>query len=212
MFSRTKATVRHVIRSVIRDCAVWMIGALWPSSRPATTTEITPEACTSSAATKAANGVRNEIAVSISGSVIRLRSQATSTKNGEADRAAPPPAARTKSMPTSASATPPERAAMAVRSATRAVASLSSDSPSRIVTTRRGRPIRRATAVAATASGGATDRADRDGRRPADAGHQPLHDRRRPPATVSTTSTTESRRIEPRLALKSTSEVWIAAA
>ena len=46
MFSRTKATVRQVIRSVIRDCAVWMIGALWPSSRPATTTEMTPEACT----------------------------------------------------------------------------------------------------------------------------------------------------------------------
>ena len=57
MFSRTKATVRQVIRSVIRDCAVWMIGALWPSSRPATTTEMTPEAWISSAATNAANGV-----------------------------------------------------------------------------------------------------------------------------------------------------------
>ena len=45
---------------------------------------------------------------------------------------------------------------MAVRSDTRAVASLTSDSPSRIVTIRRGSPIRRATAVAATASGGAT--------------------------------------------------------
>ena len=83
VFSRTKATVRHVIRSVIRDWAVWMIGALWPSSRPATTTEMTPEACTSSAATNAANGVRNEIAVSISGSVIRLRSHATSTKKAK---------------------------------------------------------------------------------------------------------------------------------
>ena len=47
-------------------------------------------------------------------------------------------------------------APIAVRSATRAVASLSSDSPSRIVTIRRGSPIRRAIAVAATASGGAT--------------------------------------------------------
>ena len=47
-------------------------------------------------------------------------------------------------------------AAKAVRSDTRAVASLSSDSPSRIVVILRGRPIRRATAVAATASGGAT--------------------------------------------------------
>ena len=46
--------------------------------------------------------------------------------------------------------------ASAVRSATSAVASLSSDSPSRIVTIRRGSPIRRPIAVAATASGGAT--------------------------------------------------------
>ena len=45
---------------------------------------------------------------------------------------------------------------MAVRRHTSAVASLTSDSPSSIVTTRRGRPIRRAMAVAATASGGAT--------------------------------------------------------
>ena len=54
---------------------------------------------------------------------------------------------------------PPSRStitAVAVRRATRAVASLRSDSPSRIVTTRRGSPIRRPIAVAATASGGAT--------------------------------------------------------
>ena len=100
MFSSTKATVRQVIRSVMRDCAVWMIGALWPSSRPATTTEMTPEAWISSAATNAANGVRNEIAVSISGSVIRLRSQATRRKKttpisdaaaGSDGRSRPPP-------------------------------------------------------------------------------------------------------------------------
>ena len=47
-------------------------------------------------------------------------------------------------------------ATIAVFSATRAVASLSSDSPSSTVTTGRGMPIRRPTAVAATASGGAT--------------------------------------------------------
>ena len=45
---------------------------------------------------------------------------------------------------------------MAVRRHTSAVASLTRDSPSSSVTTRRGRPIRRAMAVAATASGGAT--------------------------------------------------------
>ena len=47
-------------------------------------------------------------------------------------------------------------AAIDVRRATSAVASLSSDSPSRMVTIRRGRPMRRPMAVAATASGGAT--------------------------------------------------------
>ena len=66
--------VRQFIRSAIRDCAVCRIGALCPSSRPATTTAITPEACTSSAAMYAANGTTNEIAVSRTGSVIRLRS------------------------------------------------------------------------------------------------------------------------------------------
>ena len=210
VFSRTNATVRHVMRSVIRDCAVWMIGALWPSSRPATTTEMTPEACTSSAATNAANGVRNEIAVSISGSVICLRSHATRTKT-PMPISSPPPAARTKSTPTSVSAKPPEKAAMAVRRVTSALASLRSDSPSRIVTTRRGSPIRRATAVAATASGGATTAPI------AMAAAQPMPGRSACTTTatasdVSTTRTTESRRIDPRLALKSTSDVWIAAA
>lgn len=50
----------------------------------------------------------------------------------------------------------PAAAALAVRRATSAVASLNSDSASSRVTVRRGIPIRRATAVAATASGGAT--------------------------------------------------------
>lgn len=56
----------------------------------------------------------------------------------------------------STTVTVPEMATIAVRRMVMAVASLSRDSPSRIVTTRRGNPIRRATAVAATASGGAT--------------------------------------------------------
>ena len=69
---------------------------------------------------------------------------------------APPPAAMRKSRLTEPIETVPARARTAVRNATSAVASLSSDSPSRIVTILRGRPIRRATAVAATASGGET--------------------------------------------------------
>ena len=51
VFSRTKAMVRQFIRSAMRDCAVCRIGALWPRSRPAITTAITPEAWISSAAT-----------------------------------------------------------------------------------------------------------------------------------------------------------------
>ena len=201
--------VRHVIRSVIRDWAVWMSGALWPSSRPATTTAMTPEACTRSAARNAAKGVRKEIAVSSSGSLMWRRSQATRA-NAARPMSRPPPAARTKSIPTAARVTPPPMAAIAVRSATSAVASLSSDSPSRIVTMRRGRPIRRATAVAATASGGATTAPIAKA-----AGHPTLGSRvcTTTPTTnvVATTSSTESRRMVPRLALKSTSEVCSAA-
>ena len=210
MFSSTKATVRQVIRSVMRDCAVWMIGALWPSSRPATTTEMTPEAWISSATTNAANGVRNEIAVSISGSRMRCRSLATRRKKPTPIRT-PPPAATTKSPATAVMATPPDSAAIAVRRVTRAVASLSSDSPSRIVTTRRGSPMRRATAVAATASGGATTAP-----MAIEAAQPRLGTSQWTTAAtanvVTRTSRIESRRIVPRLALKSTSEVWIAAA
>ena len=43
-FSRTKAIVRQVMLSVSRERDVWMTGALCPSSSPATTTAITPEA------------------------------------------------------------------------------------------------------------------------------------------------------------------------
>ena len=84
-----------------------------------------------------------------------LRSLATTTKTTK-PMAPPPTEAMRNSSATCVASTPTEVAAMAVRRATRAVASLSSDSPSRIVTMRRGSPILRATAVAATASGGAT--------------------------------------------------------
>ena len=70
--------------------------------------------------------------------------------------ATPPSAVPTKSSPTPQIETAELVAAIAVRSATSAVASLTRPSPSRTVTIRRGIPTRRATAVAATASGGAT--------------------------------------------------------
>src|SRR6478735_2690158 len=210
VFSRTNAMVRQFIRSAIRDWAVCTTGALCPSSRPAMTTAMTPEAWISSAAMKATKGTTNEIAVSSTGSVISLRSLATMTKTTK-PTAAPPSEAMRNSRPTCRASTPTDIAAMAVRSATSAVASLSSDSPSRIVTILRGRPIRRAMAVAATASGGATTAPMAK-----DTGQEMSGIKActitPTPSVVNTTRPIDSSRIARRLALKSTSEVWIAAA
>ena len=151
--------VRQFIRSAIRDCAVCRIGALCPSSRPATTTAITPEAWIFSAAMYAANGTTSEIAgvhqrvgdvLAELGDQEERREADQQPAAGGADEVERRP--RGRSTPHRGRAP----AAIAVRSATSAVASLSSDSPSRIVTIRRGSPIRRPIAVAATASGGAT--------------------------------------------------------
>ena len=68
----------------------------------------------------------------------------------------PPPTASAKSPRTCHTPTVAVMAMIAVRSVTRAVASLTRLSPSRIETIRRGMPTRRAIVVAATASGGAT--------------------------------------------------------
>ena len=78
----------------------------------------------------------------------------------EGHRPAPPrPRRRRRSGSrrlTSPAVTAPPIAAIATRRQVMAVASLTSDSPSKMVTSRRGRPTRRAIEVAATASGGAT--------------------------------------------------------
>ena len=94
--SSRKAMVRQFICSWIRDGAVWRIGALWPSRRPATTTASTPLAWISSAATYAANGVMNDSPLSSSGSVSRRRTLPTTT-NTTSPTSTPPPAATTKS-------------------------------------------------------------------------------------------------------------------
>ena len=209
VFSRKNAIVRQFIRSAMRDWAVCRIGALCPSSSPATTTLTTPEECSSSETMKVANGTTNEIAVSRTGSVTCLRIFAT-RRNAANPISAPPTDATRKSTPTRHIATLPRPAAIAVRRATSAVASLKSDSPSRIVTIRRGRPIRRPIEVAATASGGATTAPI------ASAAHQSMPGSsawtsQPTPKVVNTTRPTLSSRIERRLALKSTSEVWMAA-
>ena len=68
----------------------------------------------------------------------------------------PPAAAMKKSIPTSTIVKVPDTARIAARSAVRAVASLTRLSPSSTLTIARGIPTRRATALAAIASGGAT--------------------------------------------------------
>ena len=168
-FSSTKAMVRQLIRSAIRDWAVCRTGALWPSSSPATTTAITPEASISSADDvgrerdhERDRGVHQRVGRVACAPWRPPRRTATPTSDPATrgdDEVEPDPEALI-----------PDRrpAAIAVRSETSAVASLSSDSPSRIVTMRRGRPIRRPIAVAATASGGATTAPIANARRPAD--------------------------------------------
>ena len=104
--------------------------------------------------------------------------------------------------------TEPADAAIAVRSATSAVASLNNDSPSMMVTIRRGMPIRRATAVAETASGGATTAPSAIA---VANGIGSSHQATSPAATVlNSTRPTDSRPIGRRLARKSTSDVRIA--
>ena len=105
----------------------------------------------------------NDSTVSKAGSVEKCRRSTVTSSAMPKPIAAPPADAHAKSSTTPPNDTPFDAtpaaspaAARAVRSETSAVASLTSDSPSRMDTRRRGRPIRRPTAVAATASGGAT--------------------------------------------------------
>jgi hypothetical protein len=103
-------------------------------------------------------------------------------------------------------------AARAVLRATSAVASFTRLSPCRIDTTRRGRPMRRATAVAATASGGATT-APRAKAAATENGSGTTHSATSATQpVVKSVAPTDSRAIEDRLARKSTSDVRIAAA
>ena len=97
----------------------------------------------------------NEMAVSKTGCLMRLRTAVASAATAKPTRA-PPTAATTKPAATSPAVTVLAMATSPTRTQVIAVASLSSDSPSRIVTSWRGMPTRRAMVVAATASGGAT--------------------------------------------------------
>ncbi len=102
-------------------------------------------------------------------------------------------------------------APVAVRSRTREVASLTRLSPSRIDTTRRGSPTLRATAVVATASGGATTAPSANAAANDISGMTQCRTRATTSA-VKATSPTESSAIGRRLRRKSRTEVRIDAA
>ena len=124
--------------------------------------------------------------------------------------AAPPTAATRKPKVAPPADAVPPMAASPTRRQVMAVASLTSDSPSRMVTSFRGSPTRRAIVVAATASGGATTA-------PSVNATAKLTGRisqviRPTPSAVTTTSSTERPAMGRRFARKSITEVRIAAA
>lgn len=175
-----------------------------------TTTARTPEAPIAWAGRKATNGAVNERVVSSTGSSMRSRICASS-QVAASPIATPPPAATRKSRLTVPIVTLPVSAEMAALRATSAVASFTRLSPSSTVTIRRGIPTRRAMAVAATASGGATTApsamaaaSDTEGT---------THQVTRPTASVETTTKpTESHRSASFADAKSTRDVRMAAA
>ena len=163
-----------------------------------------------SAGRKATYGAVNESVVSSTGSVMRRRMNASSEVAAR-PISRPPPAARTKSQPTSSGVTVEVIAAIVALRATSAVASFTRLSPSRMVVMRRGRPTRRPTAVVATASGGATTAPSANAAARVSDGS--AHHATRPTATVVTaTRPTASSASASRTAAKSISEVRIAAA
>ena len=151
----------------------------------------------------------NDRAVSKAGVVIRRRS-GLYTRATISPTTTPPPAARRKLTPTCSTVTVPATAAMAVRNAVSAVASLTRLSPSSTWTTAKGIPTRRAIAVAATASGGATT-APRA--KPAASGMSGISHHATSPTirVVKITRPTDSEAMVPFFARKSMNEVLYAA-
>ena len=128
-------------------------------------------------------GAANDSVVSSTGSSMRLRIVGQHERGGQPDeQRRRRPRGRSPSRRATA-LTDAVIAAIAVLSATSAVASLTRLSPSRIDTMRRGMPTRRATVVAATASGGATTAPSAKPAASVDAGdHPPRRPARRRPS------------------------------
>ena len=212
VFSSRNAIIRQLRRSAIRDCGDWIRWRLVAEQQSGHhDREHTGRVDLLGEHERGERHHQGDARVEHRVRTRWTRTLAT-TRNRPSPTSTPPPAAITKSRPTSNASRPvPAATARAVRRATSAVASLSSDSPSRMVVMRRGRPIRRPIAVAATASGGATT---------APIASASAHDRSgsrsltttATPTAVNTTRPIDSSRIGRRLLLKSTSDVFSAAA
>ena len=153
--SSRNATVSQFTVSASRSLAGSTPGLRWPVTSPATTTARTPEASSSSAGTQARNGMTKEAAVLSTGSfsrgLIRMFAYPTTRPTTIATATA-----YRKSRPTFHRCTVPVVAATAEPSRTSEEASLTSPSPSMMVSSRDGSPSRLPTEVAATASVGLT--------------------------------------------------------
>ncbi len=133
-----------------------MRGARRPTMIPAVTTESTPETPSASAGSQAPNGASSERRTSTGGSLRRPRTN-TIAQPATRPMTTPPALTTTKLSAAFPSEKAPLTAAITARRyATSEVASFMSDSLSRMITTRRGRPSRCAMAVAASASVGET--------------------------------------------------------
>lgn len=158
-FSTSIVNVLQLVRSARRCRARIDETPVLPTTMPAATTATTPDACACSARRNATKGATSEIAVSSTPSATRAQSvthRAPTTppmSTPAATTQTKVPAVASPSRPSCVSAVAIETA---VDSRTRAVASLTRPSPSRIVTMRGGSPKRLPRLIAATASGGET--------------------------------------------------------
>ena len=151
--SRVSSTVCQLVREATRWAGGSIRGPRWPVMSPATTAATRPEPCMCSAGIAARKGTVKDTTVSTVGSVMwertRRLASPTSQPTPRATRTARAKPPRTPPMPT-----PPEVAAETAEDrTTRAVASLSSPSPSRTVMMRWETPSRRAMEMATASVG-----------------------------------------------------------
>lgn len=139
MPSSTSCTLAHVTVLVMRWAGGSSRGPRWPTTSPVTTAATRPDAPSASAGTEAMNGsVKDSTVFTLA---LEMRRRSVKLPKPTSSPIASATATDHRNDPTvSHSEKPAAVATIAVRRSTSAVASLNSDSPSRIVTTRPGTP------------------------------------------------------------------------